>query len=134
MLVSHEPEQRFDQNGVELLQVRGRVVDDRLTHPEVVIRFAGQHRAQLARWATPGKHLVVIGQLEVKSHTASNGAVRMFLLVEASDIHPLNPDEVNHAREGVYAALGRTAQVDGKPRKMTRAERAETMRRMVADA
>jgi len=130
MIVMHEAEQRFDQNGVELLQIRGSVVDARHQQPEVVVRFAGQQRAQLQRWCKPGKHLSVIGLLEIKSWTAPKGIQRMALLVEASDIHPLNPDVVNHSREGVYAALGRTAQVDA-PKRMTKQEQAARMRRMV---
>lgn len=131
MIVTHEAEQRFDQNGVELLQIRGSVVDTRRLHPEVVVRFAGQQRAQLQRWCKPGKHLSVIGRLEIWSWTAPAGKPRTALLVEASDIHPLNPDEVNHSREGVYAALGRTAQVDVPPKGMTKKEQAARMRRMV---
>src|SRR5262252_1601541 len=101
MIVTHEAEQRFDVNGVELLQIRGSVVDTRRQQPEVVVRFAGQQRAQLQRWCKPGKHLSVIGLLEIKSWTAPKAVQqqRTALLVEASDIHPLNPDEVNHSRE-----------------------------------
>jgi hypothetical protein len=110
MTVSHAPEQRFDVDGNELLQIRGRVVDSRRRQPEVVVRYAGQHQAQLARWCAPGKHLSVVGLLEVKTWT--NGSQPcLALLVEASDVHPLNPDEPNHTQAGVHAALGRTSKV-----------------------
>jgi len=110
MTVSHAPEARFDVNGNELLQIRGRVVDARVTQPEVVIRYAGQHQAQLARWCAPGKHMSVVGLLELKTWTTSNG-VQAAYLVEASDVHPLNPDVVDHSQAGVHAALGRTSKV-----------------------
>lgn len=131
LIVSHVPEQRFDANGIELLQFRGKVADARQRHPDVVVRFSGKRRNQLYRWCTPGKHMAVAGQLEVKTYTANSGATRVILLVEASDIHPLNPDEVDHAREGVYAALGRTAKVASSARTTTSEQRAASVRRML---
>src|SRR5947209_3252980 len=95
MTVSHAPETRFDVDGNELLQVRGRAMDSRRAHPEVVVRYAGQHQAQLARWCAPGKHMSVIGLLEVKTWT--NGSrPGLALLVEASDVLPLNPEVTDH--------------------------------------
>lgn len=130
LIVSHAVEQRFDANGVELLQFRGKVADLRLKHPEALVRFGGKQRDQLYRWCAPGKHMAVTGQLEIKTYTAKNGESRVILLVEASDIHPLNPDEVDHAREGVYAALGRTARV-AAPRHVTKEQREASVRRML---
>lgn len=130
MIVSHAVEQRFDANGVELLQFRGKVADLRRRHPEAVVRFSGKQRHQLYRWCTPGKHMAVVGQLEVKTFTTSSGTQRTVLLVEARDIHPLNPDEVDHAREGVYAELGRTAKV-APPRRITKEQREASVRRML---
>ena|SRR5215469_15588546 len=111
MTVSHAPESRFDVDGNELLQVRGRAVDSQRQQPEIVVRYAGQHQAQLARWCAPGKHLSVVGLLELKVWAAGSGGVRKAFLVEASDIHPLNPDESNLSQAGVHAALGRTSKV-----------------------
>lgn len=130
LIVSHAPEQRFDANGVELLQFRGKVADMRQRHPEAVVRFSGRQRDQLYRWCAVGKHMSVVGQLEVKTYTANDGVLRIILLIEASDIHPLNPDEVDHAREGVYAALGRTARV-APPLRTTRQQREASVRRML---
>jgi len=130
LIVSHPPEQRFDANGVELLQVRGKVADMRQRHPEVVVRFSGKQRHQLYKWCTPGKHMSVVGQLDIQTYVTKAGAARIILLVEASDIHPLNPDEVDHAREGVYAALGRTAKV-APPVRTTREQREASVRRML---
>lgn len=124
MGVTHEPDQRFDVNGVELIQIRGRVIDSDHIQPEVVVRFAGQQRAQLYRWCKPGKHISVVGQLEIKSWKTPSGH-RLALLVEARDIHPLNPEEVDHSREGVYAPAGRASR-QLKPR----ATKAEKIRQM----
>ena len=82
MLISHPPEQRFDADGAELMQLRGRVVDLRTTHPQVVVRFGGQRRAELFRWAKPSKHLMVEGSLEVKTWSAG-GRQRVVLLIDA---------------------------------------------------
>jgi hypothetical protein len=131
MTISHAPESRFDVDGNELLQIRGHVADSRRTHPEVVVRFAGQHQAQLARWCAPGKHMSVVGLLEVKTWTRKDGGTGIALLVEASDIHPLNPDEPDPSRSGVYAALGRTSRLaPGAPPRHTRSD----LRSQLADA
>jgi hypothetical protein len=131
MHVSHEPDQRFDVNGNELLQIRGRVVDSDHVQPEVVVRFAGQQQAQLYRWARPGKHLSVVGKLEVKTWVDSAGRQQLALLIEARDIHPLGlaPEEVDHSREGVYAVMGRTSS-ELKPR-ASKADQVNRMRKLL---
>lgn len=108
MSVTHAPDQRFDVNGVELLQIRGQVIDSDHVQPEVVVRFDGQQQAQLYRWAQPGKHLSVVGQLEIKSWSTPTGT-RIALLVTARDLHPLNPEVVDHSRAGIHAVAGRSA-------------------------
>jgi len=115
MTVTHAPDARFDVDGNELLQIRGKVVDSRRAQPAMVVRYAGQHQAQLARWCAVGKHLSVIGLLEVKTWAEGTGGVRTAYLVEASDVLPLNPDETNHSQAGVHAALGRTSKVAAGP-------------------
>jgi len=131
MIVSHAPEARFDVDGNELLQIRGRVVDPRLDQPEVVVRYAGQHQVQLARWCTPGKHMSVVGLLELKTWTTSNG-IRAAYLVEASDVHPLNPEVTDHSQAGVHTALGRTSKVSA-PRPALRTAKFD-LRQALADA
>ncbi len=129
MIVSHDPEQRFDVNGVELVQFRGDVVGVGGPYPPVVVRFAGQQQAQLYRWAKPGKHMSVIGYLDVKLWTDRGGRSRTALLIEAKDVYPLNPDVVDHSREGVYAPTGRAAK---DPRAApTKAAQAEQLRKML---
>lgn len=130
MTVSHAPETRFDVNGNELLQIRGRVIDARIAQPEVVVRYAGQHQVQLARWCAPGKHMSVVGLLELKTWTTGKG-VQAAYLVEASDVHPLNPEQVDHSQAGVHAALGRTSKV--APATSLRNGKSD-LRRAVADA
>jgi hypothetical protein len=131
MSVSHAPETRFDINGNELLQIRGRVMDSQRTHPQVIVRYAGQHQAQLARWCAPGKHLSVVGLLEVKTWPRLSAGIGVAFLVEASDLYPLNPDESNPSRAGVHAALGRTSRVaPGGAPKNGRSD----LRRQLADA
>lgn len=129
MNVTHAPEQRFDVNGNDVVQFRGNVVDAQVSHPQVVVRFGGQQQAQLYRWATPGKHMSVVGNLDVKLWTDRNGQWQMALLVEARDIHPLNPDVVDHSHAGVHAVMGRTSS-ELKPR-ADMAQRAKRMREML---
>ena len=107
LIVSREPERRFDADGNDVLQLRGKVVDAHVKHPECVVRFRGLQRAQLERWARPGQHLVVTGFLEVKTWPI-NGRTGVALLVEARDIHPLNPPEPDNSRAGVRGQPGRS--------------------------
>jgi hypothetical protein len=133
MTVTHAPEARFDVDGNELLQIRGRVADSRIPQPEVVVRYAGQHLAQLARWCEPGKHLSVVGLLELKTWgSPKNGGINAAYLVEASDIHPLNPEVTNHSQAGVHAALGRTSKM-APPVAASPGEKSD-LRRALADA
>jgi len=127
MIVSHDPEQRFDVNGIELVQFRGDVVGG--PYPPVVVRFAGQQQAQLYRWAKPGKHMSVIGYLDVKLWTDRGGRSRMALLIEAKDVYPLNPDVIDHSREGVYATAGRVSK--DLRAALTKTAQAEQLRKML---
>jgi hypothetical protein len=132
MTVTHAPDARFDVDGNELLQIRGRAIDSaRPVQPEVVVRYAGQHLSQLARWCVPGKHLSVVGLLELKTWMDGN-TPRAAYLIEASDIHPLNPEVTNHSQAGVHAALGRTSKM-APPVAASPGEKSD-LRRALADA
>ena len=111
VLTTGAPQQRFDVHGNEVLQLRGRVVDTSKRHPECVVRFSGQQRAELYRWAKVGKprHLSVDGYLEVKTWESA-GESYVALLIEALNIFPLG-DIQEPSRIGVYAMRGRTGAV-----------------------
>jgi hypothetical protein len=134
MLIGAPPDQRFDMDGNEILQIRGHVIDSSKAHPELVVRFAGQQRAELYRWAQPNKHLGVDGFLEVKHWLAAGGKPRVALLVEAVSIFPLEDVDIEPSRAGIYAVRGRT----GAPiaPQTTKQGRVEQMRRLLdrADA
>jgi hypothetical protein len=135
MLISHPPEQRFDSNGAELLQVRGQVLD-RLpgTYPELVVRFGGQRRNELYKWARHGKHLGVDGFLQVK-HWTSNGRPRVALLIDAQNLFPLGDLEQDLSKAGIYNAKGRTpAGATSAPAPTTKASRADKMRELLERA
>lgn len=129
MLISHEPEQRFDPNGAELLQVRGQVLDRMPgTYPDLVVRFGGQRRNELYKWARQGKHLSVDGFLVIK-HWSSNGRSRVALLIDAQNIFPLDDLEPDPSKAGIYNARGRTpAGMTTAPVPATTAARANKMR------
>lgn len=128
MLLSAGAEQRFDSSGAEVLQLRGSVVDDSVRHPPLVVRFRGQRRAELYRWAKPNKHLSVEGSLEVKTWASRDGRQRVALLVEAANIFPLTDTEPT--KLGIYA----TAAASGAPpaRRQTRQQQTDMLRRMLA--
>jgi hypothetical protein len=133
MVSSAEPEQRFDVDGREVLQVRGRIVDSSKQHPQVVVRFGGQRRAELYRWARAGlrKHLAVDGYLEVKVWTGSNGKQRVALLIDALNISPLNEPAQDLSKAGIYAnGRSNSAAVSSRPAG-TKAERAAQVRRLM---
>ena len=137
MLISHPPEQRFDPNGAELLQVRGRVLDRApAAYPELVVRFGGQRRNELYKWAKHGKHLLVDGFLQVK-HWSDNGRSRVALLIDAQNLHPLGDLEQDLSKVGIYNAKGRTPEgAASKPAPVGKAARADKMRELLdrADA
>ena len=141
MIVTHEPEQRFDEHGAELLQVRGTVVDSARRHPMVVVRFDGKQRAELFHWAKPGKHLAVEGYLKVESWTTVDSKIRIAYLVEARDIFPLNPDERDLSRVGITTreSPGRARRAPARDDDRVHltpkgADRADMLRQMLADA
>ena len=134
LLVDGEPEQRFDVHGNEILQVRGHVIDSNRKHPQVVVRFSGQRRAELCRWAKPNKHLGVDGFLEVK-HWLNAGTPRVALLIEALALFPLDDVDLDLSKAGIYAIRGRVgAPVIERP--ATKQGRVEKMRQLLdlADA
>ena len=110
LLIEAPPEQRFDVHGTEVLQIRGHVVDGRQAHPEVIVRFSGQRRAELYRWCKPDAHLHVDGFLQVK-HWLHQGRPRVALLVEAINLSPLDDVDVDRSRAGIYAVRGRAGAV-----------------------
>jgi hypothetical protein len=129
LIISGIPEERFDASGAEVLQLRGAVVDGAVSHPPAVVRFRGQRRAELFRWAKAGKHLSVEGMLEVKSWSAG-GKQHLALLVEAANIYPLSDVEViDPSRAGVYGNVERAQAGAGRPKRASKAESAEIMRR-----
>jgi hypothetical protein len=127
MIISADAEQRFDANGAEVLQLRGAVVDDVVHHPPVVVRFRGQRRAELYRWAKPNKHLSVEGSLEVKTWSR-NGRQHTALLVEATNIFPLSDAEP--ARAGIYSTAVEAPKTPVRPRS-TKAQQMDMLRRLV---
>jgi len=128
MIIKSEAEQRFDTNGVEVLQLRGAVVDDVVRHPPLVVRFRGQRRAELYRWAKPNKHLSVEGSLEVKTWTGRDGRQHTALLVEATNIFPLSDAEPSQA--GVYSTASQGPSTPVRPRS-TRAQQMDMLRKML---
>jgi hypothetical protein len=118
LIVAGTPEERFDAAGAEVLQFRGAVVDGSIRHPPVVVRFRGQRRAELFRWAKPGKHLSVEGLLEVKSWSSADGKPHLALLVEAANIFPLSDVEVvDHSKVGISGPLPSERGVAVRPRR-----------------
>ena len=75
-----------------------------------MVRFSGQRRAELYRWARGNKHLAVDGYLQVK-HWQSGGRPRVALLVEGINISPLDDVDIDLSRAGVYAVRGRTGAI-----------------------
>ena len=132
MLVSALPAVRYDVNGNEILQVRGHVIDASKAHPELVVRFSGQRRAELYRWAKPDKHLGVDGFLEIKQWM-SVGKSRVALLVEAVSVFPLGDIEPDLSRVGIYAVRGRVGAPVEQPR-TSKEDRAAQMRRLLDKA
>jgi hypothetical protein len=140
LLIEGPPEQRFDVHGNEVLQVRGHVVDASAAHPEVVVRFSGQRRAELYRWCKPdagpaAKHLHVDGFVQVK-HWMSQGRPRVALLVEAINLSPLDDVDVDRSRAGIYAVRGRSGALAAKAPPASKEARAKKVRDMLdlADA
>ena len=135
LLVDRTPEQRYDQHGVEVLELHGHVVDSKHAHPLTVVRFSGQRRVELYRWAKPGKHLAIDGYLQVK-HFRTRGVPRVALLIEGININPLDDVEVDLSRAGIYAVRGRVGKVAPRAAPMSKAERAEKARTLLdlADA
>ena len=128
MIISADAEQRFDANGVEVLQLRGAVVDDVVRHPPLVVRFRGQRRAELYRWAKPKKHLSVEGSLEVKTWSGRNGRQHIALLVEAVNIFPLSDAEPS--KVGVYSTASAASGAPVRPRS-TKAQQMDMLRKML---
>lgn len=128
MIISADAEQRFDANGAEVLQLRGAVVDDVVRHPPLVVRFRGQRRAELYRWAKANKHLSVEGSLEVKTWSGRDGRQHIALLVEAANIFPLTDAEP--ARAGVYTTASAGSSAPVRPRS-TKAQQMDMLRRLV---
>lgn len=135
LLIGGPPEQRFDVYGNEVLQLRGQVVDGRQAHPEVVVRFDGQRRAELYRWARLNKHLAIDGFLQVK-HWQHQGRPRVALLVEAINVTPLDDVEVDLSRAGIYATRGRTGALAAPAPPVSKEARAKKARELLdlADA
>jgi hypothetical protein len=128
MIISADAEQRFDANGVEVLQLRGAVVDDVIHHPPLVVRFRGQRRAELYRWAKANKHLTVEGSLEVKTWSGRDGRQHIALLVEAANIFPLSDAEP--AKAGIYSTALAGPSTPVRPRS-TKAQQMDMLRRMM---
>jgi len=135
LLIEGSPEQRFDVHGNEVLQVRGHVVDGSTVHPEVVVRFSGQRRAELHRWCTVHRHLYVDGFVQVK-HWLHQGRPRVALLVEATTLSPLDDAVVDQSRAGIYAVRGRSGAIAAKAPPSSKEERARKARELLdlADA
>lgn len=133
LLIGGPPEQRFDVHGNEVLQLRGHVVDGRQAHPEVVVRFSGQRRAELYRWARGNKHLAVDGYLQVK-HWQDNGRPRVVLLVEAINMSPLDDVEIDLSRAGIYAERGRTGTIAARAPAASKEARAKKARDLLERA
>lgn len=127
LLIGGPPEQRFDVHGSEVLQIRGHVVDGRQAHPEVVVRFSGQRRAELYRWAKLNAHLAVDGFLQVK-HWQHHGTPRVALLVEAINLSPLDAVEVDLSRAGIYAVRGRVGALAASAPPVSKEARAKKAR------
>jgi hypothetical protein len=128
MIISADAEQRFDTSGVEVLQLRGAVVDDAVRHPPLVVRFRGQRRAELYRWAKAKKHLSVEGSLEVKTWTGRDGHQHTALLVEATNIFPLS--DVEPSKVGVYSTASQASSTPVRPRS-TKAQQMDMLRKML---
>lgn len=128
LLISQPAEERFTPDGADVLQIRGTVIDDAhgSKHPQVVVRFGGQRRAELTRWAAVGKQLSVEGQLEVKTW-AKDGLGHVALLVTAQNLFPLGQPE-DLSRIGVYAVPGQTPTHSRK----SKGQRADEVRRALA--
>lgn len=135
LLIEGPPEQRFDVHGSEVLQLRGHVVDGSVAHPEVVVRFSGQRRAELYRWCKADKHLCVDGFLQVK-HWLHQGRPRVALLVEAINLSPLDDVDVDLSRAGIYAVRGRTGAIAPQAAPANKEARAKKARELLglADA
>lgn len=135
LLVGGPADQRFDVNGNEVLQVRGHVLDGKQAHPEVVVRFSGQRRAELYRWAGLNKHLAVDGFLQVK-HWQDHGRPRVALLVEAINLSPLDDIDLDLSRAGIYATRGRTGALADKAPPVSKEARTKKARELLdlADA
>lgn len=132
LIVAGTPEERFDAAGAEVLQFRGAVVDGSIRHPPVVVRFRGQRRAELFRWAKAGKHLSVEGLLEVKSWSSADGKPHLALLVEAANIFPLSDVEVvDHSKVGISGPLPLERGAATRPAPADKAASAEMMRRLL---
>lgn len=129
MIISADADQRYDADGREVLQLRGAVVDDAIRHPPLVVRFRGQRRAELFRWAKQGKHLSVEGSLEVKTWSR-DGHQHTALLVEATNIFPLTDTDVEPSRVGIYTTNREASSKPVRPR-AAKAQQMDMLRKML---
>jgi hypothetical protein len=107
--VQSAPRLRYAADGAELLEFKVKLVEDWPPPPAapaeeiVVARFAGRQR-ELEQWLAYGRHVLLGGTLHLARWTgAQDGRERAQLLLEATDIQPLDQERPDPERAAAYA-------------------------------
>jgi hypothetical protein len=89
--VQYAPRARYQPTGECVWEFGVRLIDTlTVTTETIVIRLPDQHCAQLQRWAVPGRQAYVRGALHVARWRANDGREPVRLLLEATELMPLD--------------------------------------------
>jgi len=102
------PQLRYASDGTELLEFKVKLIEDwppqgPLAEEIITVRFGGQQR-ELERWLAFGRHVLLSGILHVARWTGTHDhKERVLLVLEATDVQPLDEKPPNSSRAAAYA-------------------------------
>jgi single-stranded DNA-binding protein len=130
------PHLRYASDASEVLEFQVKLVEDwppsgPLAEEVIVVRYGGQQR-ELDRWLTTGRHVLLSGILHVARWTgAQDGKDRARLVLEATEVQPLDEKPPNPSRAAAYAPRPPQPADREAP---TRAEQLDRLEAMVSAA
>jgi hypothetical protein len=88
--VDQAPRVRFTPAGEAVWEFGVSLIDTLALHNEVVVRMPDRHEEQLQRWVVPGRRVNARGTLHVARWQSSSGREHVRLLLEATEVVPLD--------------------------------------------
>lgn len=125
--VQQPPQIRYAADGTEMLEFTLRLVDgwppDAPASELIVVRYGGQQR-ELMQWLAYGRHVVLEGVIHLVRWTGkTDGKDRARLLLEATEIEPLDQERPDPSRAAVTAPRPPQPSVGTPPSETERLER-----------